>query len=353
MTLFRRASTIAAVLAATLFTTSLTACTSEESGASGTTTVTTQDAASEAASDTVTAERDDADGTDGADGADGDSGASDPLPTSADAEAQDALDTLATLDVKGRAPKTGYARDEFGQRWKDIDRNGCDQRNDVLARDMTGVDRQGQCKVMSGTLADPFTGQTINFVRGQDTSTAVHIDHVVALSDAWQKGAQQLSPDIRERFANDHLNLLAVDGPANMQKGDGDAATWLPANRGFRCTYVARQVEVKAKYDLWVTAAERDAIARILGGCGAGELAPVGEAPAPAADPAPAPDPAPAAPAPAPAPNPAQQPAAPAGAEPYYANCTAAREAGAAPLYVGSPGYRAAMDRDGDGVACE
>ncbi|HIW90193.1 MAG TPA: DUF1524 domain-containing protein [Candidatus Corynebacterium avicola] len=338
----------------------LTACSSDDSGeaaASSTTTVTTRDAATEAASDTTSAEASaSADEDADADSGDGGAGASEPLPTSADAEVQDALTTLATLDVKGRASKTGYTRDQFGQRWKDIDRNGCDQRNDVLARDMTGVQRQGPCKVMSGTLDDPFTGQAINFVRGQGTSEAVQIDHVVALSDAWQKGAQQLSAETREQFANDHLNLLAVDGPANMQKSDGDAATWLPSNKGFRCTYVARQVEVKAKYELWVTSAERDAIARILGGCGAGELAPVNEAPAPVADPSPAPDPAPAqAPAPQPAaPAPAQEPVYPAGGgEPYYANCTAARAAGAAPLYAGSPGYRSAMDRDGDGVACE
>lgn len=267
------------------------------------------------------------------------------------AAASDALATLASLEVKGRAPKTGYARDQFGQRWKDIDRNGCDQRNDVLARDMTHVVREGPCKVTSGTLADPFTATTISFVRGQGTSEAVHIDHLVALSDAWQKGAQQLSPERREQLANDHRNLLAVDGPANQQKSDGDAATWLPANKAFRCDYVSHQVDVKAEYDLWVTAAERDAIARVLGGCGAGELDPVAEVPAPAAVPEPEPEPVP---APAPEPAAPAVPAAPAGdGAPYYANCTAARAAGAAPLYRGAPGYRAQMDRDGDGVACE
>ena len=104
-------------------------------------------------------------------------------------------------------------------------------------------------------------------MRGQGTSELVQIDHVVALSDAWQKGAQQLDPAARERFANDPLNLLAVDGTANRQKSDGDAATWLPPRKGFRCDYVARQVSVKAAYGLWVTAAERDAIARVLATC--------------------------------------------------------------------------------------
>ena len=174
---------------------------------------------------------------------------------------------LAGLEVKGRAPKTGYARDQFGENWKDIDRNGCDQRNDVLARDLHNAEAPKGCKVLSGVLDDPYTGTTINFVRGQDTSVLVQIDHVVALADAWQKGAQQLSTERREQFANDPLNLLAVDGPANQQKGAGDAATWLPANKAFRCQYVSIQIQVKAEYQLWVTPAEHDAMDRELGRC--------------------------------------------------------------------------------------
>ncbi|HIW95600.1 MAG TPA: HNH endonuclease family protein [Candidatus Corynebacterium gallistercoris] len=189
-----------------------------------------------------------------------------PAEASAPA-ANPALALLDTLEVKGRAPKTGYARDQFGQRWKDVDRNGCDQRNDVLARDMVEFDAPKGCKVLSGVLMDPYSGQRIDFVRGQDTSRAVQIDHVVALADAWQKGAQQLSPEEREQFANDPLNLLAVDGPLNQQKGAGDAATWLPPNREFRCQYVTIQTEVKAKYRLWVTEAEKQAIAGVLAGC--------------------------------------------------------------------------------------
>lgn len=180
-----------------------------------------------------------------------------------------AADTLAALPVKGRAPKTGYDRDQFGPAWADVDRNGCDTRNDVLARDLTGVSfRAGSaCVVASGVLADPYTGRSIMFTRGQGTSDDVQIDHVVSLSDAWQKGAQQLDTQRRRELANDPLNLMATDGPTNQRKGDGDAATWLPPNTSFRCDYVARQVAVKAKYGLWITAAEHDAIAGILDGC--------------------------------------------------------------------------------------
>lgn len=182
-------------------------------------------------------------------------------------EATQALDKLA---VKGRAPKTGYSRRQFGTGWVDADHNGCDTRNDVLRRDLkaytTKAGTRG-CVVLSGTLSDPYTGATIKFVRGQGTSSAVPIDHVVALADAWQKGAQPLSPARRQAFANDPLNLLAVGRSVNLAKRDSDAASWLPPAKGYRCAFVARQVAVKTKYQLWVTEAEREVIRRILSTC--------------------------------------------------------------------------------------
>ena len=261
-----------------------------------------------------------------------------------------ALQTLAGLPIKGRAPKTGYTRDQFGQPWSDdVDveggHNGCDTRNDILRRDITAAQikpgTQG-CVVLSGTLADTYSDQVIAFVRGETTSEAVQIDHLVALSNAWQTGAQQLTAAQRQDFANDPLNLQAVSGPVNDAKGDGDAATWLPPNVGYRCEYVARQIQVKARYGLWVVPAERDAMARVLAGCGG----------APAT---PAAIPAPAAATTAAATTAAQPPAAPpdSAGDPYYKNCAAARAAGAAPLYRGQPGYRAQMDGDSDGIACE
>jgi hypothetical protein len=123
------------------------------------------------------------------------------------------------------------------------------------------------CLVAFGKLIDPYSGATMNFVRGVKTSALVQIDHVVALSNAWQTGAFKLSPEARKAFANDPLNLLAVNGSLNEQKGDGDAATWLPPLKSYRCSYVARQVAVKKKYGLWVTPAEKEAIVRILTTC--------------------------------------------------------------------------------------
>ncbi|MFE5051034.1 HNH endonuclease family protein [Streptomyces sp. NPDC056637] len=181
-------------------------------------------------------------------------------------KAGSALDAVNSLSVKGRAPKTGYARDRFGSAWADTDSNGCDTRDDILKRDLTGVKfRDGRCTVVSGTLAsDPYTGKEIAFARGR---SQVDIDHLVALSDAWQKGAQKWDPSKRIALANDPLNLLAVDAGPNRSKGEGDTATWLPPRKGYRCTYVAGQVAVKKKYGLWVTAGERDAMKRVLSTC--------------------------------------------------------------------------------------
>lgn len=177
---------------------------------------------------------------------------------------------IGQIPVKGRAPKTGYSRVQFGQAWADVDRNGCDTRNDILKRDLTGVvfkAKTRNCVVLSGVLHDPYSGSNINFLRGNTTSSEVQIDHVVALSNAWQTGAFKLSITQRTLLANDPLNLLAVQGRLNSQKGDGDAATWLPPLKSYRCAYVARQVAVKVKYGLWLTKPEKTAILSILSKC--------------------------------------------------------------------------------------
>lgn len=288
---------------------------------------------------------------------------------------ESASQVLETLAVKGRAPKTGYKRTQFGVAWKDVDHNGCDTRNDILNRDLTDVKHKvltHDCVVKSGTLNDPYTGKTIDFKRGNKTSTAVQIDHVVALSNAWQTGAQKLSKTTRTELANDPYNLLAVDGPANQQKSDGDAATWLPSNKSFRCEYVARQIGVKHKYSLWVTQSEKNAMSNVLSACPTQTIpnyTGTNASASASADGSTADD------------QSAQQessqqsqqetqqqtqeqaqqqtqqqtttPQQQSGSSVYYQNCTAVRAAGAAPLYQGQPGYRSALDRDHDGVACE
>jgi hypothetical protein len=179
-------------------------------------------------------------------------------------------EALSKLEIKGRAPKTDYSRRQFTDGWNM--NNGCDTRNRILQRDLREITYAPTsdavvCKVQSGVLNDPYTGKVIQFVRGEQTSDDVQIDHVVALSDAWQKGAQQLDYATRNQFANDPLNLLAVDGPTNQNKSDSDAATWLPPNKSFRCDYVSRQIAVKTKYKLWITRGEYDAMNTVLSNC--------------------------------------------------------------------------------------
>ena len=177
-----------------------------------------------------------------------------------------ALATLDQLPIKGRAPKTSYSRSHFYKSWPDVD--GCSLRHRILKREFgDSAKLDEKCHVIAGEFVEPYTGKFMKFSSKTQIARAIQIDHVVALSDTWQKGAQNLTPERRFQLATDPLNLIAADGPANMQKGDGDAATWLPKNKKFRCQYVARQISVKFKYQLWVTRAEHDAMVRILQIC--------------------------------------------------------------------------------------
>lgn len=178
-----------------------------------------------------------------------------------------AATVLEKLEVKGRAPKTGYDRKEFYSGWPDIE--GCSLRQRIIKRELgdSATLDSNNCTVISGEFDEPYTGERMVFHEKAEFSKNIQIDHVVALSDAWQKGAQYMDKDTRYSIATDPLNLLAVESKANQGKSDGDAATWLPPNKAFRCQYIARQISVKYKYSLWVTEAEYDAMARVLETC--------------------------------------------------------------------------------------
>jgi hypothetical protein len=251
------------------------------------------------------------------------------------ASGRTALSEVDRLVVKGRGPMTGYSRTQFGAAWADVNRNGCDTRDDILRRDLRQITlRAGThgCVVTSGHIVDPYTGALLHYVRGHSD---VDIDHVVALGDAWQMGAAQWTAARREALANDPLNLLAVDDVANRQKGDADAASWLPPRKAFRCAYVARQVAVKLKYGLAATSSERSAMHRVLDACPALPLPAEGAIPAVSIV--------------------ATTPAPATGGVRVFANCAAARAAGVTPIRRGSPLYDAnrKLDGDGDGIACE
>ncbi len=196
------------------------------------------------------------------------SGNAEPLGAQTSSDQKLALDVLETLEVKGRAPKTNYDREQFYKSWPTID--GCNLRQRIIKRDLGDtavISSDDNCSVISGEFDEPYTGSHLVFYQKSDFTKGIQIDHVVALSDAWQKGAQNLSADERYSLATDPLNLLAVDAKTNQAKSDGDAATWLPPNKKFRCAYVARQVSVKSKYHLWITEAEKSAIQNVLKSC--------------------------------------------------------------------------------------
>lgn len=255
-----------------------------------------------------------------------------------------ALAAARDLVVKGRAPKTGYDRDRFGSGWTDTDHNSCSTREDVLRRDLrpvTVLAGTGGCDVIAGTLADPYTGHPVTFEKSP-ASQDVEIDHVVSLSDAWQKGAQQWSDAKRVTFANDPLELVATGGPGNAAKSDNDAASWLPSDKSYRCAFVARQITIKVGYGLWVTTAEQAAMLRVLARCPDQPTTSAKVANTPKSSLAtvqqPEPDPS---------------TSAKGQHTISYPNCAAVRAAGTDPIRRGDPGYSRQLDRDGDGIACE
>lgn len=183
-----------------------------------------------------------------------------------------AKDTLLELEVRNSQEKDipPYDRHRFGERWADTDRNGCDTRNDVLARDLARVrvkEGTNSCVVISGTLADPYTGRVTEFRRGPHTSELVQIDHVVALADAWRSGAWSWDDKTRLRFANDPQNLRAVDGKTNEDKGASAADAWMPPNVRFHCEYALTQIRVKHEWQMSVTPEEQQALAEALLTC--------------------------------------------------------------------------------------
>jgi hypothetical protein len=244
---------------------------------------------------------------------------------------------------------------------------------DILRRDLTARTLTSSgCTVLSGSLNDPYTGTTLSFTRGKATSSQVQIDHVVALADAWAKGARSLTLSQRTAIANDPLNLQSVTGTVNEKKGSGDAATWLPPRKAFRCSYVAQQIAVKRTYRLWVTRAEHNAMARILSSssrCRA-QLLPTFTRLSPppvVADPVPLPTASPsptsiASPSPTATtepttpstPSPTATPTQTSSADPRFGTCKAAKAAGYGPYYRGlDPEYGWYRDADNDGTVCE
>lgn len=266
---------------------------------------------------------------------------------------------LSALTVQEGIGLDGYSDTSFGALWGAYGETTCDSWNSILARDSANiVTETTECEVISGTLSDPYTALRVDFDLNDPTSPVAGVDHVVGLRDAWEKGAQDMTPDQREKFANDPLNLIAAYNIPIQEKNGADISTWEPVNEDFICHYASMQVAIKFKYGLWVSSAEHQRLGELLDeGCDDMFLmtrggavwsqdtegrAPLLELPKDSITPT------------TEATNTKQDESS--QIEPKYAfyeNCMSAQAFGAAPLYLGQPGYRPALDRDGDGVACE
>lgn len=170
-----------------------------------------------------------------------------------------------TLAIRAETSGVDYERSAFGPAWKDTDHNGCGQRDDVLARDLTAVVKRGRCVVVAGRLVDPYTGAAVTFSKAR--ANDVQIDHVVSLAEAWRSGAKNWTPAKRLLFATDQRNLVASKGSVNRLKSDKDPTKWEPIGAPRRCTYARRVVQVKVTYGLSADRAEVQVLQRYLRGC--------------------------------------------------------------------------------------
>jgi hypothetical protein len=198
------------------------------------------------------------------------SGTSRPVEAQEDTSGSTQDSYLDDLVVAEQERDGSYDRALFGQTWADVDRNGCDTRNDILGRDLDDVEfKQGtrDCKVLAGTLQDPYSGTTVSFTSGKDTSVLVQIDHIVPLAWAWYHGARDWTDLQREGFANDPRNLLAVNGDDNQGKSDSGPALWMPPAEDYSCEYIERFVAVLVAYDLTIGSDDAQQVAAVERDC--------------------------------------------------------------------------------------
>lgn len=189
------------------------------------------------------------------------------------AMASQAAAALTSIPISAsRVDRADYDRSAFGSAWSDAasvpgSGNGCDTRNDVLARDLNDI-RAGPVSscpraVLAGDLRSPYTGGFVAFRRDRNAS-AVQIDHIVPLSYAWDMGAWSWSPPRRLDFANDPANLVSVDGHSNQDKSDSEPARWMPPAAGFRCQYAIQFVTVTQTYGLSIDEPSRRVLSEAL-----------------------------------------------------------------------------------------
>jgi hypothetical protein len=150
-----------------------------------------------------------------------------------------------------------YDRGEFG-RWIDRDSDCLNTRHELLAALSTGplLYSDNGCRVLHGRWIDPYTGNLFRDASDLD------VDHLVPLHWAWQRGAWSWTREHRVAFANDPINLIAVDDSTNRSKGARGPLDWLPPNHAYQCQYVLRFWRVSRIYNLEFATDEQMALAK-------------------------------------------------------------------------------------------
>lgn len=185
------------------------------------------------------------------------------VPSAAHAESYSAPLATAIADLPMAAEvRTGYDRTLF-RHWVDADGDGCSTRNEVLISEADDPVAVGASCALSG-------GRWYSYYDGvsQTSASALDIDHMVPLAEAWDSGARSWSAATRQAYANDlgdSRSLVGVTAGENRSKGDHDLATWLPERE--QCRYLREFVAVKLRWRLSVDSAERSAMTSLAGSC--------------------------------------------------------------------------------------
>ena len=184
-----------------------------------------------------------------------------PAPAHAATYSAPLSQAIADLPVAAES-RTGYSRDLF-HHWIDADGDGCDTRDEVLISEAEEAPTVGSgCSLSGGRWFSYYDGVS------QYDASALDIDHLVPLAEAWDSGAGSWTSATRESYANDlgdYRTLVGVTAAANRSKGDQDVAEWLPPQQ--QCRYLREWVAVKHRWRLRVDSAEKGAMTSLASGC--------------------------------------------------------------------------------------
>ncbi|RDD85046.1 HNH endonuclease family protein [Streptomyces parvulus] len=192
------------------------------------------------------------------------------LPLTAPAPAQ-AAETLSLTEAVAALPiaaesREGYDRDAFRHWNTGADpTDGCNTRAEVLIAEAVEPPTVGpKCRLTGGRWFSYYDQVWVT------SASALDIDHMGPLAEAWDSGASTWSAKQREAYANDlgaEASLVAVTARSNRSKSDQDPATWMPPAAEVHCRYVAEWVGTKLRWSLSADEAEAAALREVAAGC--------------------------------------------------------------------------------------